>query len=431
MKTIRLLGFVAATCLAVICANAQDWWVYNVEDYGATGDGTTDDSVAIKNCIAAAVATKGTGTGPVQAEVIFPPGVYRVTQNDTLMTPSTGSNDGVYGLKIRGFGKDVTRILFQPTTTSATDPFVGNLFSARKRARYFHITDMTFDSGVTGATVSQACCFYFFCNGSGSNMNQSCVFERLNFAGNWKRVFGFDGDSTANLNSEMTFRNISGATASYSDAFFRVGGISGTYNQQNQFLNYWFYDSHFILAGGTLFKFDKGGAANFINGSWSASSSSAPAMTFISMPGTNYNNTSAAQFRFTNIRFEPKATNHRVIDCNMAMGSITFESCVDLSSLQNSASYEYPLHRYTGGSPWGSGIQPTIRYVNCHLTGYHVYEGPTTTRGKFIYEGCYFYRGDSGQKANATTAQGTAAVLRWTSGVPRYTFKDCWNIDDL
>jgi hypothetical protein len=353
--------------------------------------------------------------------------------NDALMTPGTGnSTSGIQGLKIRGSGKEVTKIKFDPSTVQTTNPMVGNLFSANSRVRYLHLSDMSFQSMNDGA-----CCFYFYDSTAttpGNAMNQSCVFERLNFSGNWKRVFGFDGDANANLNSEMTFRNISGGTATYSDAFFRVGGISGTFNQQNQFLNYWFYDSHFILNGGTLFKFDKGGSANFINGSWSAAAG-APASTFISMPGTgNYNNMSATQFRFTNIRFEPKASNHLVIDCALNSGSVVFESCSDLGSLQNTLSPNYMLHKYTGGTPWG-GIttMPTVRYVNCHLTGYHSYQGPAATvnRGKFIYEGCYFYRGNNGEMAIATQDQGATAALRWTAGAPRYIFLDCWNINDI
>ncbi|MFG0251178.1 MAG: glycosyl hydrolase family 28-related protein, partial [Phycisphaeraceae bacterium JB051] len=401
-------------------------WEYNVKNYGAVGDGVTDDSVAIKNCINAAIATKGTGTGPVRAEVLFPPGIYRVTQNDTLMTPSDGTDGGILGLIIRGFGPEVTQIVFAPTTTSTTNPFVGNLFSANKRARWFHIKDMTITS-----ENNQANCFYFYHDGGGNNMNEGCIFERLVFAGDWQRVFGFDGGETANLNSEMTFRNIFGKCATYSDAFFRVGGISGIHNQQNQFVNYWFYNTAFVLNGGTLFKFGKGGAANFINGSWSAASPTAAAMTFISMPNENYNNNSAAQFRFANIRMEPKAANHRIIDCNLNMGSILFESCTDLCSIQNSGSFNFPLHRYTGGSPWGFGVHPTVRYVNCHLAGYHLYDGPASTRGRIIYDGCYFFRGVNGNMANATQDQGDTSVLRWSSGAARYTFRDCWNVNDV
>ena len=47
--------------------------VYNVKDYGATGDGSTDDSAAINAAVAAAHAAGG-GT------VIFPPGTYETTR---------------------------------------------------------------------------------------------------------------------------------------------------------------------------------------------------------------------------------------------------------------------------------------------------------------------------------------------------------------
>lgn len=408
-------------------AGTADSWVYNVKDYGALGDGATDDSVAIKACVAAAIATRGAGTGPVRAEIIFPPGNYYVTQNDTLMTASDGSaNVGIYGLVIRGFGKDVSKIIFDPSTTSS-DPFVGNLASFNKRARHLSIRDMSFQSNNAAAN-----CFYFFDNGAGSQQNQDDMFERLHFSGDWNRVFGFDGDATANLNSEMTFNNISGSGATYADAFFHVGGISGLFNQQNQFLDYWFNDSSFTLNGGTLIKIDKGGSAHFRNGSWSSGNNTTP-MTFINIQNNGLNNTSAAQFTFSNIRFEPKASNQMVLDTATGQGSIHFSSCIDLSSLQNTASYDYKLHRVTTTNPWGfGGTMGTIRYTNCHLAGYHSYEGPAAARGRYIYDGCYFYRGNNGEMANATTDQSsTTPVVRWTSGKPRYTFRDCWNVDDI
>lgn len=53
--------------------------VFNVKSpaYGATGDGTTDDTTAIINAIAAATAATAGGT------VFFPPGTYRITNNFT------------------------------------------------------------------------------------------------------------------------------------------------------------------------------------------------------------------------------------------------------------------------------------------------------------------------------------------------------------
>jgi hypothetical protein len=53
----------------------------SVNDYGATGDGTTDDTVAIQAAIAAAGASFGGGSSSV---VYFPRGRYRVTSTVTI-----------------------------------------------------------------------------------------------------------------------------------------------------------------------------------------------------------------------------------------------------------------------------------------------------------------------------------------------------------
>lgn len=55
---------------------------YNVRDYGATGDGTTDDSAAINDCIAAAQAN-GVGL------VIVPPGTYALSASPIKVLTSS------------------------------------------------------------------------------------------------------------------------------------------------------------------------------------------------------------------------------------------------------------------------------------------------------------------------------------------------------
>ena len=50
--------------------------VYNVREYGAVGDGTTDDTAAIQSAIDAAVAVGGT--------VYIPPGIYHTTAALTI-----------------------------------------------------------------------------------------------------------------------------------------------------------------------------------------------------------------------------------------------------------------------------------------------------------------------------------------------------------
>src|SRR3954470_24124519 len=70
----------------------------DVKDHGAKGDGTTDDSDAIRAAVAAAIS--GRVGGVAQKEVFFPPGNYKVTKKDTLMwSPTTGTADQIFGLR--------------------------------------------------------------------------------------------------------------------------------------------------------------------------------------------------------------------------------------------------------------------------------------------------------------------------------------------
>lgn len=70
--------------------------LFNARDYGAKGDGTTDDAAAIQAAIGAAAAAGG-GT------VFFPSAIYRintgltVNENISLVGPAVGANDYVVG----------------------------------------------------------------------------------------------------------------------------------------------------------------------------------------------------------------------------------------------------------------------------------------------------------------------------------------------
>ncbi len=66
-EDINAAADIARTKIAGTALTAESMGVFNVKDYGAVGDGVTDDTAAIEACIAAAVA--GTGHGLVY----FPP----------------------------------------------------------------------------------------------------------------------------------------------------------------------------------------------------------------------------------------------------------------------------------------------------------------------------------------------------------------------
>lgn len=97
--------------------------VINVKDYGATGDGSTDDTSAINAAIAAAQA------GTKKATVYFPAGTYITSSVFTLYEGMTFA--GPVGAGEREFGnraviKNTTTDIFQLTTTTQ-DVSISNL----------------------------------------------------------------------------------------------------------------------------------------------------------------------------------------------------------------------------------------------------------------------------------------------------------------
>jgi len=67
----------ASFALTNLATLARRPGVYNVQEYGAKGDGTTDDTAAIKTAINTAFAA-GVSNGTYYAEIYFPPAVYLI-----------------------------------------------------------------------------------------------------------------------------------------------------------------------------------------------------------------------------------------------------------------------------------------------------------------------------------------------------------------
>jgi hypothetical protein len=87
-------------------------WV-NVKDYGAVGDGTTDDSNAVINAIAAAVAAGG-GT------IYFPTGTYRITSQ--LVIPNDGGSPPYQKpIRLLGAGAHYSPLAHTPNGGSILD----------------------------------------------------------------------------------------------------------------------------------------------------------------------------------------------------------------------------------------------------------------------------------------------------------------------
>jgi len=76
---------------------------FNVKDYGAKGDGITDDTVAIQNTINAANALSNVSKYKGAGQVYIPPGFYKVS--DTILINNAAT------LMIRGAGSWTTQIV--------------------------------------------------------------------------------------------------------------------------------------------------------------------------------------------------------------------------------------------------------------------------------------------------------------------------------
>jgi len=361
------------------------------------------------------ILTSVTG-GAARKTLVFPPGNFHLTQ--PLISSAAANTVQIAGLSVRGQGMRATQLYWDnPAADAPADPMANNLITAVRRLRWADIGGFSvISNGVKNRFVYMV--------GDTSGYNQGWKVEDIEFQGSWDRVFGIDGGATANLNSEMTFRRLFTSTNSvFRDAFFRSGGISGLYNQQNQFLNYWFSDCCLTLTSGTVIRLDKGGNVRVDNGSWSAASASG-SITWFLMPNASSNNRGATNLAVRGVKFEPKGDGHKIIDCSWGSGMVQFEGCSDHGSMQNTASLTRNMHRYSGQSWWNQGNGPTVRYTSCSFAGYHQYDGPAQTQGSFIYDGCYVYRGDSGQTSSATD------LLRWSSGAPSYRAINCANLAD-
>lgn len=115
-------------------------FVYNVKNYGAKGDGITDDTNAIQAAIDAC---------PISGEVFFPPTV----SNSYLITRPLliSSNANKLGIVLRGTSRAIdgelpsfqTHIIASFTTTTGTDGYISSLFTDGYGVPNFTITSVS------------------------------------------------------------------------------------------------------------------------------------------------------------------------------------------------------------------------------------------------------------------------------------------------
>lgn len=87
--------------------------VLNVKDYGAKGDGVTDDTAAINYAIAASTPPGNTGIYWGQAKIVyFPAGTYLIS--GPLIKDDVSSGHATYGMVLIGQAQSTTTIQLAP-----------------------------------------------------------------------------------------------------------------------------------------------------------------------------------------------------------------------------------------------------------------------------------------------------------------------------
>ena len=183
--------------------------VYNVRDYGATGDGSTNDTAAINSAITAAAVNGGT--------VYLPAGTYHCTGNINVASGICLYGDGygsvilsgpTAGLEINGVNNVTVRNLrvdgsdstggFQVSIYNSTNVLIDNIYGTNLKYGGIWTTATTVTSGIT----IRDCHLYGLGQadiiGGGADNSTGAIVEEVNVDGNFLYQDASQGDGYTN-----------------------------------------------------------------------------------------------------------------------------------------------------------------------------------------------------------------------------------------
>ncbi len=236
------------------------------------------------------------------------------------------------GVRVLGQSKRGTVIRYSGSSPLAS--FYGNL-------RNWVFEDFTLQSGGTNTKG-----FYF--RSDQNKFNQDGVFRRIEHMGSWQYAYGFDGDGTANLNSEILFDQVAMANdAAFGTAYFWCGmtdGNNGSGGAQNQFLNYHFENTKLEGASGDYIRFDYGGSLS-VGGynSWIHVGAAGGRMIYLK---NGYTGDSTMRAVIDSVRAELRNPTSIFIDNNWA-GGAAHVAIRGLSSGANAFKFPTPTEQYS------------------------------------------------------------------------------------
>lgn len=382
-------------------------YVLNVKDYGAKGDGTTDDSAAFKTCIAIAESSRiaspfGMNINAGSVKILVPAGQYLITQPDALMR-SSYVQVGTMGLMIQGEGKGISQICFNPTTTGTY------LLQNQDSWAHIIISNMSFYGASNKAN---------FMHSTASLAAQNFIFEHCNWHGTWNYIFLLEGD---NINSEMSWFHCN-FNGSFAKAVY-APAASGS----DQFLNYNFFACQFETytggTGGDFLDFGKGGSINIWGGSFIHQGTSTGTMFRLGKTNSNksspdvFHSNGTPRFLCQGARFEHHNTSSILLELNWGYGNVVFQSC-DSTAVQPSS--------YSNVLVDCSNATPILKFTACGLIGTHKFlvNGGSANQmnTNVTYESCFFA---SVNRAADQIVIDDNTFGGATGGRPSVSFKKC------
>ncbi|MEV6653438.1 glycosyl hydrolase family 28-related protein [Streptomyces sp. NPDC051219] len=332
-----------------------------VADFGARGDGVTDDTRAFELAYRYAASRVRDGIGRTVIDI--PAGKFLVKRPHALLN-GTAPPRPANGLRFRGAGKRMTQIVFQPETGPGS-------YLCRNEDVWANVMfeHMQFRSATPGASF-----FYSYSTG----LAQDYRFSECEWMGEWEYGVALDGVDT---NSEMRW-DACRVGGSYRKAFLYSGLSKRTPDpqRQDQFLNYWFNDMKVEYEWGNFLEFPYGGSITCRGGSYLITGRRpvdtpeyGRSSTFFRFPQGQHHD-SVQRFHAADIRFEVRDPEVLVIDCSWKGGTVRFSDCDDTAQAFKDFSGEVRPHRYAIGARG-----PLIRYDSCQLVGRHEYRTSAPT----------------------------------------------------
>lgn len=337
----------------------MDEFVLRPEDFGAVR-GVEDCTGAFRRMMASIesrLAPDAGGGVPVcRVEVQLREGPYRVS--GPILEPGPGR---AQALTITGMGKRASEIVMSGE---------GALLVNQDRWMGVRVRDCSFRS-----TNPKASFLYSYSTGAA----QDWLFENVEWRGQWLYGIGLDGPAASNTNSEFGFDHCH-VNGSYERAFL-WSGMTPTFAQQDQFLNYWFRDCKVEYDWGDFLYFPKGGFISCSGGSYiiKGQRPDGGKSRFFHFPaGSHFD--AVQHLAVRDVRFELRNSLSQVISSHWR-GHVVFDGCSDTARGFQSHSPALVAHEYTN-----PGV---VRYVGCDLVGRHAYHVTSApSRQVAAYVGC-------------------------------------------